>query len=210
MKNTQKVVYDWLMQNPGEHTVQEIAEGLGSESKQAGNACSQLKVKNAAANHGNAGIYTKWFAIPGVDFTNKGSTDRKTGAQAIIYDWLTTHPGAYATSEIAEGCGLTSPTTSSACVNLRIKGAAILTGYGIHARWSGVPNIDIGARRISGSVEPRKSPGATALAKFEKALEMFIDAAIEIKDYIVVEDVKAELEELRAFKLNITQAMRTR
>lgn len=210
MKVTQKDVYNWLLQNQGEHRIEQIATGLRATKAQVSNACSRLRYKNAVANKGNQGVHTTWFAIPGADIED-GAGNNKTGAQALVYEWLSKNPGAeFSSAEISDACGIAVPTAGSACVNLKRKGAAILIGAGVYARWRGVPDVDIGSRNVLVSTGPRKSPGAVALVKFEKALEAFIDAAVEIKDYVVVEDQKAELEELRAFKTSITQAMRVR
>jgi len=208
--DTQGAVYAWLIDNPGEHIVSEIAEGTGLDRVQAGNACTNLKKKGAVANHGNAGFNTKWFALPGVELTpRKTGDDVARGAQKMVYDWLINNSGEHATPEIADSLGFTESQVSSALTNLKKKGAAIKTGDSIYTRWVGVPGVDLGVRASMDATRPHKgaSPGAIAKLKFEKALEAFIDAAVEIKDYIVVEDQQAELDRLRAFEAQVMQAM---
>ena len=207
--STQTPVYEWLMANPGEHRVDEIANGTGLDKVQIGSACNNLKKKGAVANNGNNGFNTTWFALPGVDISTDNET-RTSDVQGIVYNWLMENPGSYHVSEIATGTGLNTNQVSSAMYNLKRKGAATREGVSVNTRWIGVPGADLGARIEGASPGTRKgaSPGAIAKLKFEKALEMFIDAAVEIKDFIVVEDQRQELEELRAFKAQVNEALR--
>jgi len=207
---TQSVVYAWLINHPGDHNVAEIAEGTGLDRTQAGNACTNLKKKGAADNHGNNGSNTSWFGIPGVDpKAHKPENERVYGLQKMVYDWLIGNSGEYLATEIAAGLNVTDAQVSAALTNLKKKEAVIKIGDGIYTRWSGMPGVDLGARSSAVATRPHKgvSPGAIAKLKFEKALEAFIDAAVEIKDYLVVEDQQAELERLRAFEAQVMQAM---
>jgi hypothetical protein len=217
MMGTQETVYNWLMENSGEHTVVMVAEGTGLDKRQAGNALTNLKRKNAVASADTVGNMQTWFAIPGAEFTesNTGSNtnvDRTPNVQKIIYDWITSNPGTYLVTEVADGSGLTGAQVSSAMYNLKKKGAVTKEGEAQNTRWTGVPGVDLGARVSNTPTGMRKttSHGALAKQKFERALEAFIDAAVEIKDYIVVEDLRQELDELRAFKAQVNEALRRR
>jgi predicted transcriptional regulator len=210
--NLQPMVYDWLLANPGHKNTQEVAEGLGLDIKQAGNALTNLKKRGAAETSGRDGMMSLWFALPGYDFDKKKSDSEPVyGTQRLSYDWLIHNPGEYSAAEIATATGLKEAQVSGALTNLKRKGAVTKNGDSIYTKWSAVPGADLGAQpAVTGSTRKGASPGAIALQQFKKSLEVFLDAAVAIQDYIVVEDQREELERLRAFKAQVDAAMRAK
>ena len=133
--------------------------------------------------------------------------------QRAVFDWLKAQTGMHGVHEIAQGTGLGVKETGNACQNLKKKGAISSEGTGVNmVYFTVIDEITIGNRGGSRQRDPNDSrtPGAkkgtVALRRFEKSVEELLDAWVEAKDYFVPEDLKVELDELRAFKQQVMQA----
>lgn len=210
-ENVQDIIHAWLVNNPGEHMSSEIAEKLGVDNRRVRNALHRLKQKNAVNIVSIDGGRNTWHAIHGATIHKR--TDYQQGLQPLIYAWLMNRSGPSSAAEVAEGTDLTNTQTCSALNNLLRRGAAEKLLIANQLVWKAVPGVDLTSMRTprssnKSSTRIMGSPGAIATKRFEKALEELIDAAVAIKDYIVVEDQRAELEGLRAFKTQVDRAMR--
>ena len=75
-------------------------------------------------------------------------------------------------------------------------------------RWSVLKRIDPDTLRTiaSGAGSSKRTPGQAAFDRFKKALEEMMNTAIEIQNFVMMENEREELSTLREWKRQIEEA----
>ena len=117
-----------------------------------------------------------------------------------IFNYLKSHPESMK-PEIIEALNLDKNPTTYALQQLKKHGLIVCDDAGNKTRWHVIEGAEYDA--ANQSTRTRSSPSATGdkiFSRFKKALDDLINAAVELQPYVVTEDEKKELEELREFR----------